>query len=47
MKQVEEYDWKRCQIEFVWLSAEDYPKLLQLCDYGVSCILQVQGWTCQ
>ncbi|CAI4271419.1 CDN_1a_G0003140.mRNA.1.CDS.1 [Saccharomyces cerevisiae] len=36
MKQVEEYDWKRCQIEFVWLSAEDYPKLLQLCDYGVS-----------
>ncbi|CAI4055468.1 hypothetical protein SKDZ_02G2160 [Saccharomyces kudriavzevii ZP591] len=36
MKQVKEFDWKRCQIEFLWLSAEDYPRLLQLCDYGVS-----------
>lgn len=29
-------DWNRVQIEFVWLSSEDYPKLLQLCDYGIS-----------
>ncbi|EJS44792.1 alg1p [Saccharomyces arboricola H-6] len=36
VKQVKEYNWKRCQVEFVWLSAENYPKLLQLCDYGVS-----------
>ncbi|CCE61432.1 hypothetical protein TPHA_0A03560 [Tetrapisispora phaffii CBS 4417] len=36
MKQVANHDWKLCKIEFLWLSAEDYPKLLRLCDYGVS-----------
>lgn len=37
MKEVKEYkEWNRVHIEFVWLSSEDYPKLLQLCDYGVS-----------
>lgn len=38
MKQVkrDEKIWQRCHIEFVWLSADDYPKLLQLCDYGIS-----------
>ncbi|CCD22945.1 chitobiosyldiphosphodolichol beta-1,4 mannosyltransferase NDAI_0A07910 [Naumovozyma dairenensis CBS 421] len=34
--QVKEQKWNRCHVEFVWLSSEDYPKLLQLCDYGVS-----------
>ncbi|SCU92382.1 LAMI_0E10088g1_1 [Lachancea mirantina] len=28
--------WDRVTIEFVWLTTEDYPKLLQLCDFGVS-----------
>ncbi|CCK68595.1 chitobiosyldiphosphodolichol beta-1,4 mannosyltransferase KNAG_0B01470 [Huiozyma naganishii CBS 8797] len=28
--------WNRVHIEFVWLSSEDYPKLLRLCDFGVS-----------
>lgn len=28
--------WNRVHIEFLWLSPEDYPKLLRLCDYGVS-----------
>lgn len=36
VKQVESQEWNRCKIEFLWLSAEDYPKLLRLCDYGVS-----------
>lgn len=36
VKQVEDYKWDRVHIEFVWLSSEDYPKLLRLCDYGVS-----------
>lgn len=37
VKQVaEERQWDRCHVEFVWLTAEDYPKLLRLCDYGVS-----------
>lgn len=38
MEQVkrDEQIWQRCHIEFIWLSAEDYPKLLQLCDYGIS-----------
>lgn len=36
MKQVEETKWNVCHVEFVWLSSEDYPKLLRLCDYGVS-----------
>ncbi|CAR24225.1 chitobiosyldiphosphodolichol beta-1,4 mannosyltransferase [Lachancea thermotolerans CBS 6340] len=33
---VAETKWDRVHIEFLWLSNEDYPKLLQLCDYGVS-----------
>lgn len=33
---VKEHDWKHVAIHFVWLTTEDYPKLLQLCDYGVS-----------
>lgn len=36
MEQVAQTKWNRCHVEFVWLSAEDYPKLLSLCDYGVS-----------
>ncbi|SMN18017.1 similar to Saccharomyces cerevisiae YBR110W ALG1 Mannosyltransferase, involved in asparagine-linked glycosylation in the endoplasmic reticulum (ER) [Maudiozyma saulgeensis] len=36
MKQVAETKWNVCHVEFVWLSSEDYPKLLRLCDYGVS-----------
>lgn len=37
VKDVESFeDWNRVHIEFVWLSSEDYPKLLQLCDYGIS-----------
>ncbi|EDO17003.1 hypothetical protein Kpol_1065p18 [Vanderwaltozyma polyspora DSM 70294] len=36
MKQVSDYKWNRCTIQFAWLSSEDYPKLLRLCDYGVS-----------
>lgn len=28
--------WNRVYIEFLWLSLEDYPKLLSLCDYGIS-----------
>lgn len=36
VEQVMGYKWKRCKVEFLWLTAEDYPKLLQLCDYGVS-----------
>lgn len=35
-KQVQNFRWNRVHIEFVWLSADEYPKLLQLCDYGVS-----------
>ncbi|CCH62442.1 hypothetical protein TBLA_0H01550 [Henningerozyma blattae CBS 6284] len=35
-KDNEEGVWKSVKIEFVWLKSEDYPKLLQLCDYGVS-----------
>lgn len=36
VEQVKNYEWKRCTINFLWLSSEDYPKLLRLCDYGVS-----------
>ena len=36
IKQVKEHTWTHCKIEFVWLKAEDYPRLLRLCDYGVS-----------
>lgn len=36
LKQVKSHEWNRCKIEFVWLTSEDYPKLLRLCDYGVS-----------
>ncbi|AET38949.1 chitobiosyldiphosphodolichol beta-1,4 mannosyltransferase Ecym_3466 [Eremothecium cymbalariae DBVPG len=36
IKRVREYEWNHCHIEFLWLSAEDYPRLLRLCDYGVS-----------
>lgn len=36
MKEVREFQWTRCHIEFVWLSAENYPRLISLCDYGVS-----------
>ncbi|AQZ14221.1 ALG1 (YBR110W) [Zygosaccharomyces parabailii] len=34
--EVRQVQWKRCKVEFLWLSAEDYPRLLSLCDYGVS-----------
>ncbi|SCU89810.1 LAME_0E05622g1_1 [Lachancea meyersii CBS 8951] len=34
--QVKAEKWDCVHIEFVWLSSEDYPKLLQLCDFGVS-----------
>lgn len=33
---VAQQEWNRVTIKFLWLSPEDYPKLLQLCDYGVS-----------
>ncbi|AMD18766.1 HBL136Wp [Eremothecium sinecaudum] len=36
VQEVLEYEWQLCRIEFLWLKADDYPKLLQLCDYGVS-----------
>lgn len=37
MKEVASFKgWNRVHIEFLWLSPEDYPKLLSLCDYGVS-----------
>lgn len=36
MKQVAETKWNVCRVEFLWLEPEDYPKLLRLCDYGVS-----------
>lgn len=36
VKQVQDFKWDRVQVEFLWLSSEDYPKLLRLCDYGVS-----------
>ncbi|GCE99147.1 mannosyltransferase [Zygosaccharomyces mellis] len=36
MKEVREFQWTRCHIEFVWLSPENYPRLISLCDYGVS-----------
>ncbi|CCF57917.1 hypothetical protein KAFR_0D02690 [Kazachstania africana CBS 2517] len=36
IKKVEEYEWNRVSIVFLWLSAEEYPKLLRLCDYGIS-----------
>lgn len=36
VEQVRDYKWNRCKINFLWLTAEDYPKLLRLCDYGVS-----------
>ncbi|KAL3233799.1 Chitobiosyldiphosphodolichol beta-mannosyltransferase [Nakaseomyces bracarensis] len=36
VKEVEEHNWQHVSIRFVWLTSEDYPKLLQLCDYGVS-----------
>lgn len=42
-RQVDDYEWKRVHIEFVWLSAEEYPKLLQLCDYGVSLHISSSG----
>lgn len=34
--QVASFKWNRCRVEFLWLTSEDYPRLLQLCDYGVS-----------
>lgn len=40
---VNEEEWDRVKIEFVWLSADDYPKLLQLCDYGVSLHMSSSG----
>lgn len=36
VKDVEEHDWQHVYVKFVWLKSEDYPRLLQLCDYGVS-----------
>ncbi|CDO92465.1 unnamed protein product [Kluyveromyces dobzhanskii CBS 2104] len=36
VEQVKDFKWDRVHVEFVWLTAEDYPKLLRLCDYGVS-----------
>lgn len=36
VEKVKQEDWKQCKVNFVWLSSEDYPKLLRLCDYGVS-----------
>lgn len=36
VKEVNDHKWNHVHIEFLWLSSEDYPRLLQLCDYGVS-----------
>ncbi|SCU97135.1 LAFA_0G09956g1_1 [Lachancea sp. 'fantastica'] len=36
VEQVKAEKWDRVHIEFLWLTSEDYPKLLQLCDFGVS-----------
>lgn len=36
VEQVHDFKWKRCKINFLWLTSEDYPKLLRLCDYGIS-----------
>ncbi|SCU82097.1 LADA_0C02982g1_1 [Lachancea dasiensis] len=36
MEVVKTEKWERVHIEFLWLSTEEYPKLLQLCDFGVS-----------
>ncbi|AGO12912.1 AaceriADL338Cp [[Ashbya] aceris (nom. inval.)] len=43
MEEVRNYEWKRCTIHFLWLSAEDYPRLLQLCDFGVSLHTSTSG----
>lgn len=34
--QVRDHKWKKVKIEFLWLSAQDYPKLLRVCDFAVS-----------
>lgn len=36
VEEVNRFSWNRCYIKFIWLKAEDYPKMLQVCDYGVS-----------
>ncbi|SCV04399.1 LANO_0G09956g1_1 [Lachancea nothofagi CBS 11611] len=36
IEKVKEEEWSCVHIEFAWLSTEDYPRLLQLCDFGVS-----------
>lgn len=36
IEEVNQFEWDRCHVEFLWLSAEDYPRLIRLCDYGVS-----------
>lgn len=33
---VESHKWTKCSVNFVWLSSEDYPRLLGICDFGVS-----------
>lgn len=36
VQEVKEFEWNRCHVEFLWFSAEDYPRLISVCDYGVS-----------
>ncbi|QLG70285.1 hypothetical protein HG535_0A02230 [Zygotorulaspora mrakii] len=36
IERVRQEKWEKCNINFLWLSPTDYPKLLQLCDYGIS-----------
>lgn len=42
-KDKEEKLWKKVSIQFVWLKSEDYPKLLRLCDFGVSLHMSSSG----
>lgn len=43
IKEVAETEWKLCRVEFAWLSPEEYPRLLQVCDCGVSLHYSTSG----
>ncbi|KAH3902975.1 chitobiosyldiphosphodolichol beta-1,4 mannosyltransferase SCDLUD_000575 [Saccharomycodes ludwigii] len=42
-KKVNEMKLEHVKIYFLWLQSEDYPKLLQLCDFGVSLHMSSSG----